>query len=83
MTKEKAPPGGINRSAPTPIIHLRQSKLQASAVLAAKFLLNGGVVATPTDTIYGIAALVQNRQAVQKIYEIKGKILIVLTLWNY
>ena len=37
-------------------------------------LNSGHVIATPTDTIYGLAALVQNRDAVQKLYEIKGMI---------
>ena len=36
-------------------------------------LQRGGVVAVPTDTIYGVAALAQNREAVQKLYDIKGR----------
>lgn len=36
-------------------------------------LKNGGVLAVPTDTIYGLAALVSNEQAVRRIYEIKGR----------
>ena len=40
---------------------------------AAAVLKSGHVIATPTDTIYGIAALVQNNTAVQRLYEIKGR----------
>ena len=36
-------------------------------------LKNGGVIAVPTDTIYGLAALVSSEQAVRRIYEIKGR----------
>jgi len=41
--------------------------------LAAELLNKGEVVAVPTDTIYGIAGLVQNSEAVNKIYSIKGR----------
>lgn len=36
-------------------------------------LQNDGVIAVPTDTIYGFAALVSSEQAVRRIYEIKGR----------
>jgi len=36
-------------------------------------LKNNGVIAVPTDTIYGFAALVSSEQAVRRIYEIKGR----------
>ena len=36
-------------------------------------LENGGVIAVPTDTIYGLATLVSSEQAVRRIYEIKGR----------
>jgi len=35
--------------------------------------MDGGVVAVPTDTIYGIACLVQNDSAVERVYAIKGR----------
>ncbi|KAF6017875.1 YRDC [Bugula neritina] len=37
-------------------------------------LCSGGVIAVPTDTIYGLAASAQNEAAVQKIYDIKRRI---------
>ncbi len=33
----------------------------------------GGVVAVPTDTIYGLAALAQDDRAVEALYSIKGR----------
>ncbi|CAF0790476.1 unnamed protein product [Didymodactylos carnosus] len=36
-------------------------------------LENDGVIAVPTDTIYGLAALVRNERAIKRIYEIKGR----------
>ena len=41
---------------------------------AADHLSKGEVIATPTDTIYGLAALANNTKAVTKIYDIKGEI---------
>jgi len=43
------------------------------AKLGAEALRAGGVVATPTDTIYGLAASVQNNLAVKSLYDIKGR----------
>ena len=39
----------------------------------AAILQQHGVIAVPTDTIYGLAALVNSEQAVRRIYEIKGR----------
>lgn len=38
-----------------------------------KSLKDGHVVALPTDTIYGLACLAQNSEAIRKIYDIKGR----------
>ena len=40
---------------------------------AAKLLQNGGVVAMPTETVYGLAANVYNSKAVANIFAIKGR----------
>lgn len=40
---------------------------------AAAALLSGHVIALPTDTLYGIAALAQNNLAVENIYKIKKR----------
>jgi len=46
--------------------------LKQLAVYAVSLLKQSQVIAIPTDTIYGIAALVQDKTAVDKIYNIKG-----------
>ncbi|XP_026173510.1 threonylcarbamoyl-AMP synthase [Mastacembelus armatus] len=38
-----------------------------------KALKDGHVVAVPTDTVYGLACLAQDSEAIQKIYNIKGR----------
>ena len=45
------------------------SEIQA----AADSLQNGHIIAVPTDTIYGIAGLAQNIDAVNRIYNIKRR----------
>ena len=40
---------------------------------AAEVILRGGLVAVPTDTVYGLAGSGLNPDAVAKIYEIKGR----------
>lgn len=41
--------------------------------LAASLLGNHGVVALPTDTLYGLAARADSNEALQRIYKIKGR----------
>lgn len=41
--------------------------------LAATSLLNGNIIAVPTDTIYGIAGLAQDSAAVERLYNIKRR----------
>jgi len=38
-----------------------------------KILKKGGVVAVPTDTVYGLIALADNQEAIEKIYSIKRR----------
>jgi L-threonylcarbamoyladenylate synthase len=40
---------------------------------AAAVLQAGGLVVLPTDTVYGLAAMPTNRDAVQRIFEVKGR----------
>lgn len=40
---------------------------------ALKVLHSGGLVAFPTDTVYGVAALVHDPQAIDRLYEVKGR----------
>ena len=41
--------------------------------LAAEIILGGGLVAVPTETVYGLAANGLNARAVEKIYEVKNR----------
>jgi L-threonylcarbamoyladenylate synthase len=40
---------------------------------AAAIVAHGGIIAYPTETFYGLGADATNEQAIQKIYEIKGR----------
>ena len=40
---------------------------------AAGVLLAGGLVAFPTETVYGLAADAANEAAIQKIFDVKGR----------
>ncbi len=40
---------------------------------AATLLKNGAIVAIPTETVYGLAALVHQEAAVMRIYSVKGR----------
>ena len=40
---------------------------------AAQIILNGGLVAVPTETVYGLAGNGLNEEAVKNIYEVKGR----------
>ena len=42
-------------------------------VKAASVLRNGGLVAFPTETVYGLGADADNENAVARIYEVKGR----------
>jgi L-threonylcarbamoyladenylate synthase len=45
----------------------------AAIEAAARLLKAGGVVAIPTETVYGLGALATNADAVRRIYAIKGR----------
>jgi len=40
---------------------------------ACNILHDGGIIAVPTDTIYGVAGLAQNSAAIGRLYEVKGR----------
>ena len=44
-----------------------------SLALAKNIMLNHGVVAFPTETVYGLGAIATDPVAVSKIYEVKGR----------
>lgn len=56
----------------TNILQINPKVPEASEIeKAAQFILNGEVIAHPTETIYGLAADVFNKKAVKKIYDLK------------
>jgi len=61
-----------NRFRPS-VIRLKDFDLKKCARIAAEDLKSGDIVAVPTDTIYGVACLVQIRPAVDKLYALKGR----------
>ena len=54
---------------------LKENKQKAEAQLeeAAHIIKNGGLVAFPTETVYGLGANALNEAAAKKIYEAKGR----------
>ena len=47
--------------------------LPETIALAAESLSEGGLVAVPTETVYGLAADAANPEAVARLYEAKGR----------
>lgn len=50
-----------------------KTKLTHSPLVAAQFILQGEVVAFPTETVYGLGANIFNEAAIQKIFTAKGR----------
>jgi len=46
---------------------------RSAAEYAAAFLHRGAIIALPTDTVYGLACLAQNKQALKKLFQIKER----------
>lgn len=51
----------------------RKSSLRLSLEEAAQCLMQGGVVAVPTETVYGLAADASQPDAIKRIFSIKGR----------
>lgn len=49
------------------------AKLIFSIEEAAQILLNDGIIAVPTETVYGLAALATSQKAVEKVYAAKQR----------
>ncbi|CAH1799638.1 unnamed protein product [Owenia fusiformis] len=50
-----------------------ENGIQGIITKVAGSLERGGIISVPTDTIYGIAAMSQNSEAIEKIYDIKHR----------
>lgn len=58
----------------TQVLELDPEHPQQEAIeLAASIIRNGGLVAFPTETVYGLGADAMNENAVRKIFEAKGR----------
>jgi L-threonylcarbamoyladenylate synthase len=57
----------------TQVIQIDPASPDSSVIArAAQVIRNGGLVAFPTETVYGLGADATNEQAVQKIFEQNG-----------
>src|ERR1019366_3758424 len=58
----------------TALLATRVSRVDAASVAdAARILAGGGLVAFPTETVYGLGADATNGRAVAHLYEAKGR----------
>ncbi len=58
----------------TKVVTIEREKLEDARLLeAAQILREGGLVAFPTETVYGLGANALNAEAAKKIYEAKGR----------
>lgn len=56
------------------IVKLNQNNLEQDKISQTiKILQKGGIIIYPTDTIYGIGCDIFNKQAIEKIYQIKKR----------
>ena len=71
MLKVKSPP--ITQVFVTSINLFHQTDALGKLELIKSILKAGGIIAVPTDTIYGLACLACNTSSLKKIYSIKGR----------
>ena len=58
----------------TKVVKMLENNLNEEAIEeAAEVIKNGGLVAFPTETVYGLGANALNPQSVKKIFEAKGR----------
>ena len=55
------------------LITLSKDNFKQAVAAAAKVLRGGGVIAYPTETLYGLGALASSKEGVARVREIKGK----------
>ena len=64
---------GQPRMGTAPTSHRAPTGLRTQVETAVRLLANGGVVAVPTDTLYGLAACARDEDALGRVYQIKGR----------
>ncbi|XP_071134193.1 threonylcarbamoyl-AMP synthase-like [Mytilus edulis] len=55
------------------IVKVSENELHELVSVAVNSLKAGNIIAVPTDTIYGVAGLVQNSEAVDRLYSVKNR----------
>jgi L-threonylcarbamoyladenylate synthase len=50
-----------------------KNEIRAAVLKSVNVLKSGGIVVHPTDTCYGIAADINNKRAIDKVYNFKGR----------
>lgn len=55
------------------LVHLARSDIDEVAKKAAEVLRKGGIVLYPTDTLYGLGVDANNREAIERLKELKGR----------
>ena len=58
-----------SRSAPS--CNIARASVASTMNLAVQTLTNGGLVAIPTETVYGLAGNIFSEKAIKKIFETK------------
>lgn len=51
----------------------QNTRITTNVQQAAVVLLNGGIIGLPTETVYGLAAVATNEQAVRRVFATKGR----------
>ena len=54
-------------------MNLSKKDIEKQIKKAVAILKNGGVVAYPTDTVYGLGACMTDTAAVDRIFQVKGR----------
>ncbi|XP_060639994.2 threonylcarbamoyl-AMP synthase [Anolis sagrei] len=55
------------------VVGAEEEASSSAACLAASALRGGGLVALPTDTVYGVACLAEDSRALEALYRLKGR----------
>ena len=56
-----------------PLCNIAQASDASTMNLAVQILANGGLVAIPTETVYGLGAAINNEISIAKIFTVKGR----------
>ncbi|MBI4436345.1 MAG: threonylcarbamoyl-AMP synthase [Candidatus Omnitrophica bacterium] len=57
----------------TTVLSLQEGDPRAAIREAARLLREGGLVAFPTETVYGLGVHLENQESVKRLYEVKGR----------